>query len=396
MAHDFGVARGATSAFDARRMADLLRLAASRGAPAFLLCDSEGGRIAEGPATIADNAELLRTFAECAGRIPLFAGIFGVAGGAAAYAASLCDFVVAIADRSFAFLSGPAVVETALGEAATLESLGHSDLHSRTTGLYSALAADDLGVVGALRRIATYLPPSAASLPPEAPAPTAPCPPCPALPPGNRPFDVRPLIAALVDPDSFTELHAPFGEAIIGGLARLDGRPCILLASQPLVAAGAIDTTAAQKIARLVRLGASFGLPIITLADTPGFLPGRQQESARILVHGARVISAWTEARQHVPTLAVILRRAVGGGVVLAASAETVLAFEASEIVQMGDKARDAIENQATAPTSAFSAVVQRRIAPGDLRTEVLHALRVARPVVPTPPGGRRVVPMPI
>jgi acetyl-CoA carboxylase carboxyltransferase component len=402
IAHDLAVARGATSARDARRMAALVDDARERGAAVFVLCDSEGGRLAEGPATISDNAAFLRALADASGRVPLFAAVFGLAGGAAAYAAALCDLVVAVRHRSFAFLSGPSVVEAALGESPSLETLGGTALHAEDTGLYTATADDDRAALDQLRAFAALLPAAAWRPTPRAP----PLPPArtdvPIAPRGD-PHDARALIDALVDADSFAPLHDEWGPASLTGLARIDGAPVAIVASQPLVLAGAIDTSAAMKIARIVRLATAFGLPIVTLADTPGFLPGRAAEVARILAHGARVISAYTEARHHVATVSVIIRRAVGGGVVLAASAATVLAFPDAEIVQMGQRARDAVDGPSPAsdtapdtPTPAPPTFVHRVIPPASLRHEVALALALSRPPSPTSPGGRRTVLLPI
>jgi len=394
IAHDFSVSRGATSAGDAGRMAELVREATLRGAMVFILADSEGGRLSEGPATIGDNAAFLRALADASGHVPLFAGVFGLAAGAAAYAAALCDYVLAVAERSFSFLSGPAVVGKALHEDSSLEQLGGTELHSATTGLYAALAPNDAGLITQLRALASYFPSSPAAPPPCA-ASTPALAATPALPWSTIGYDARALVDALVDADSWVETHARWGGAILTGPARLDGRTVMLIASQPAYRAGAIDCASAQKLARAVRLATAFGLPIITLADTPGFMPGQAEEAGRLLTHGARVISAYAEARAHVPTVAVIIRRAVGGGVVLAAAAATVLAFEGAEVIQMGDAARDAVEDS-LAGRGGTAGIVHRHITPGDLRREVLNALATSRALSYCPPGGRRVVLLPI
>ncbi len=405
LAHDLSVARGATSARDARRMAALVEGAVERGAAVFVLCDSEGGRLAEGPATISDNAAFLRSLADASGRVPLLAAVFGLAGGAAAYAAALCDLVVAVRHRSFTFLSGPAVVEAALGETPSLETLGGSQLHAEETGLYCATAADDREALAQLRTYAALLPAAAWRPPPQAPARAAHRAGL-SIAPAGAPRGAEEIVDALVDGDSFAPLHADWGRAAWTGLARLDGAPIAVVASQPKVLAGAIDTSAAMKIARCVRLATAFGLPLVTLADTPGFLPGREAEAARILAHGARVISAYAEARHHVPTVSVIIRRAVGGGVVLAASAATVLALEGAEVVQMGDRARDAVDQAlagapGTRPADTMdcalaASIVHRVISPDHLRDEVALALSLSRPASPAPHGGRRAVLTPI
>lgn len=395
IAHDFRVARGATSAHDARRMAQLIEGASERGAAVFILADSEGGRLSEGPATIGDNAEFLRALADASGRVPLFAGVFGLAAGAAAYAAALCDYVVAIADRSFSFLSGPAVVGRALHEDSSFEDLGGTELHSEVTGFYASLAPTDGALIEQLRALAGFFPSHAAGAPPER-QPLAASTTTPALPVATTGYEARGLIAALADAGSWCETYPRWGQAILTGPARLDGRSVMLIASQPSYRAGAIDCAAAQKLARAIRIAAAFGLPIITLADTPGFMPGRTEEAARLLTHGARVISAYAEARAHVPTVAVIVRRAVGGGVVLAAAAATVLAFEGAEVVQMGDAARDAVEKDLAPPTVGTAGIIHRHIQPAALRHEVLVALATARPVSPCPAAGRRLVLLPI
>jgi len=309
--------------------------------PVVLLLDSEGARTSEGVPAVLASADWLAALADASGVVPLIAVIFGVAGGSAAYAAALCDLVVMVSERSFVFVAGPAVVQAALGEMNDLASLGGTRLQS-SSGFVHLLADDDRAALAHARATLARLPSNAATLPPSAP-PRAPRASTFTLPPPSRAYDVQTIIDALVDQATFIPLAPTFGASIQTGLAAIDGEPVLLVASQPSELAGALDACAAQKLARFVRFAAAFNLPIVTLCDTPGFLPGRAQEAQRILVHGAKVIAAYAEARQSVPLVAVIARRAVGAGAVLAYGAHVVIALAGAEVQQMGPAAAAAL-----------------------------------------------------
>ncbi|MFO0746201.1 MAG: carboxyl transferase domain-containing protein [Myxococcota bacterium] len=340
VAMDGRVARGSLGAVGAALAADAVRDAVRAGRPVALLVDCDGAREPEGVPAILATADWLCALADASGHVPLVAAVFGLAGGAAGYGAALCDVVAMVRERSFAFVAGPPVVASALGETSDLDALGGTRLHAGT-GLAQVLADDDRQALDALRAVLAYLPAAAWTLPPRTAA-AAPERDGFALPAPHATYDVADVRRALVDRNSWLPLAAGFGPSVETGFARIDGRPVALVASQPLALAGAIDAAAAQKLARVVRLAAAYNLPIVTLCDTPGFLPGRAEEARRILVHGAKVIAAYAEARRSVPLVAVILRRAVGAGSVLAYGADLVLALPGAEVLQMGAAAAQA------------------------------------------------------
>lgn len=405
IATDGRVLRGTLGAAGAALATRLLEAARRAAHPVVLLLDSDGARQREGLSAVTANARLLATLADLGGHVPRLAALFGAAAGSAAYALALSDLAVAIADRSFAFVAGPAVVTAALGESPTLDALGGTDRHAATGLLHATVPADD-DALAWLRAALALLPSSAHDAAPFAaprPAPsltalTA------ALPADTRQaWDFTRAIDAIADADSWLELAPAHGPSIRTGLARLAGRPLLLVTSAPTSLAGAIDAAASRKLARMVRLATAFGLPILTLADTPGFLPGTASEAAAVLCHGAAVIAAYAEASRWVPRVALVLRRAVGAGTVLAAEAEVVLALPDAAIAQMGDAALRAASAAAGlslpehAPlTPEEAGFAHRVIAPEAARAELERAFSRLPAPPPPPPGTRRLSLLPL
>lgn len=388
IASDGRAHRGTLGPHEARRATALIRRAIDHAHPVVLLLDSDGARLTDGADAIATNAELLATLALARDTVPTLCAIFGAAGGSAAYAAALCDLRVAVAERSFAFVAGPEVTAAALSEPVTLDQLG-TPLHEARSGLLHASAPDDLAALTWLRHALLTLPrsvrhtaPRVAPRPPGTPTPLSEF-----LPPTGKPYDAHALLAHFLDRDSPLPLGPAFGPSIQVGLGRLDGCALAWVASQPLALAGAIDAAAAQKLARFVDFATARRLPLLTLCDTPGFLPGPTSEAAGILAHGAAVIRAYAAAHRQVPTLALVVRRAVGAGVVLIAGAALTLALPGAEIVQMGDPAGRAMlavqsllpptapPSPAPSPSALETGLIHRVIAPDDARAELARAL---------------------
>lgn len=396
IATDGRVTRGALGAVGARLAADAIRAAVVGGRPVVLLLDSDGAREAEGVPAVLASAEWLAALADASGAVPLLAAVFGVAGGAAAYGAALCDLCVMINERSFAFVAGPPVVHAALGETSDLATLGGTSLHADVTGFAHVLVHDDRAALTTLRALLASLPASAAAVVP-ATTPRAPRTSTFTLPPRTRAYDASVILDALVDEHSHLALAPTYGASIQVGLARIEGRAVLVVASQPSDKAGALDAAAAQKLARFVRFAGAFNLPIVTLCDTPGFLPGRAEEARRLLVHGAKVIAAYAEARRSVPLVAVVVRRAVGAGSVLAYGADVVLALPDAEVRQMGpEAARAAGGGIAHASDAEATGFAHRTTRPEDLRGELVRILAVARAPILAPPGGRKTSLVPL
>ena len=396
IATDGRILRGTIGSAAARTATRLLEGARRSRHPVVLLLDSDGARQSEGIAAVLGNAQLLHMLADLGGHVPRLGAVFGAAGGSAAYALALTDLAVGIADRSFAFVAGPAVITQALGEVTPLTAFG-TELHLRTGLLHDAVD-DDHAALGWLRAALHALPSSASHNAPT----TRDASPAATDQPGFDPRAAATWLPSLVDTGSWLELGAAWGPSIRTGFARLSGRALLIVASSPHDLAGAIDANASRKLARFVRMATAFNLPILTLCDTPGFLPGLASERAAVLCHGAAVISAYSEAHHAVPRVAVVVRRAIGAGSVLAALADVVFALPDNEVAQMGDAALQAAAAASgvaasTQPSDAeASGFAQRTVAPEALRDELVHAFARLPHATPMPPGQRRMALFPL
>lgn len=341
IASDVRVDRGALSAADAARATERIRSATAEGASIVWLIDSDGAQLAEGLTAVQGSADLLGALADARGRVPRVAVCHGLAGGVAAYALALCDVAIGIEDRSFTFVAGPAVVRAALGRDQALDALGGTALHLRR-GTLAAAVPTDAEAIAWVRAYLGFLQPSVASVAPTASELV--------LPESRRAYDGMRVVDALLDGGSFVPLSAAFGPSVITGLGRLGGRAVAVVLSQPRALSGAIDADAAEKTSRFLDHVVDAGLPVLTLCDTPGFLPGADQERARVLAHGASLVHAYARARSRVATASVVLRRAVGAGAVLAFGSSVRLALPGATLVQMGERASQAAYARADAP----------------------------------------------
>lgn len=349
IASDVRVDRGALAAEDAARAAGRIRAATAEGAPIVWLIDSDGALLTEGLAAVEGSAGLLGALADARGHVPRVAVCHGLAGGIAAYALALCDVAIGIEDRSFTFVAGPAVVRAALGRDQALDALGGTALHLRR-GTLAAAVPTDAQAVAWVRAYLAFLQPNVASEPPSVAEL--------ALPESRRAYDGMRVVEALLDGHSFVPLSTAFGPSVITGLGRLGGRAIAVVLSQPRALSGAIDADAAEKTARFLDHAVDLGLPILSLCDTPGFLPGADQERARVLAHGASLVHAYARARSRVATASVVLRRAVGAGAVLAFGSSVRLALPGATLVQMGERASQAAYARADAPEAIPFATV--------------------------------------
>ncbi len=401
IATDGRVLRGTLGQAGALAATRSLAAARRAGQPVVLLLDSDGARPSEGLPAVLANTEFLAALADLGGHVPRLGAVFGAAGGSAAYALALTDLAVGIAERSFAFVAGPAVVARAIGEETSLGRLGGTAVHTRNGRLH-ATARDDAEAVAWLRQALGYLPDSAATLPrPHAPREPREVGGLARLfaADAKKPWALERLLAHVVDAESWHELAAAWGPSVRTGLARVAGRALLVVASSSGDLAGAIDAAAARKLARMIRFASAFNLPILTLCDTPGFLPGTQQEAAAILCHGAAVIAAYCEARRSVPRVAVVLRRAIGAGSVLAAEADLVLALPGALVAQMGPaalavaakaagvNAAEVVGGDAEAEAAGFA---HRTVAADVVRGEIVSAFERLPAPRPAAPGARK------
>jgi propionyl-CoA carboxylase beta chain len=335
---------GSLGATHARKAARVLQESARRNVPVLALVDSAGARIQEATAALDGYGTLFRATVALSGRVPQISLVLGNCAGGAVYCPALTDIVITVAGATRMFLTGPSVVRAVTGEDLSSEELGGSDVHARLSGLSHLVAADEPEAYTLARRVLSYLPSSCHEQPPRQ-TPRRPGPPA-AVPANPRQvYDVRPVIGSLTDADSFLELQPRYAPNLVIGLARLNGGPVGLVANQPLHLAGALDSSAAEKGARFVRMCDAFGLPLLVLVDTPGYLPGADQERQGAIRRGAKLLHAFCEAI--VPRVTVILRKAYGGAYIVMNSrsigADAVFAWSGAEIGVMGPEAAVAI-----------------------------------------------------
>ena len=311
----------------------ILRMAGDAGAPVVGFVESGGARLQEGHAALAGYGRIFRESVALSGRVPQISIVTGVSAGGGSYAPALTDFVIMTA-RARMFLTGPRVVAEALGEEVSMDELGGPGVHGRN-GVCQLLADDDRDAAALARRLLGYLPAPVGGPGPRALTVDAagdPAAEVPAEP--RRVYDIRHLIATLVDGGEATELDAGWARNMVTGLARIDGRPVGVIANQPWRLGGVIDAAAAEKGGRFVAACDRFGLPLVVLVDTPGFMPGRRQEAAGVIRHGASLLRAFAAAT--VPKLTVVIRKAYGGAAITMNSkelgADLVLAWPGAEI----------------------------------------------------------------
>ena len=313
--------------------------------PIVGLLDSGGARIQEGVAALDGYGSIFFRNVALSGRVPQISVVLGPCAGGAVYSPALTDVVIMQRDKAHMFVTGPRVVRAVTFEDVSLADLGGADLHARTSGVAHLVAADTAEALDLTRRVLGYLPSSCDDPLPTYPARKAE--PMPRVPGDHRePYDVRTVVHGVVDAGSFLELHEQFAPNVVVGFGRVDGRPVGVVANQPLVLAGCLDIDASEKAARFVRLCDAFGLPLVTLVDVPGFLPGTGQEASGIIRKGAKLLYAFAEAT--VPRVTVILRKAFGGAYIVMNSkslgADTVFSWPGAEIAVMGaDGAVDVI-----------------------------------------------------
>ncbi|MBW3605455.1 MAG: acyl-CoA carboxylase subunit beta [Actinobacteria bacterium] len=328
---------GSLGEVHAAKIAAGLDRAAKVRCPVIGLLDSGGARIQEGVAALDGYGEIFYRNVALSGRVPQISVVLGPCAGGAVYSPALTDVVIMQRDRAHMFVTGPRVVRAVTFEDVSLADLGGADLHATTSGVAHLVADDAAHALDLTRRVLDHLPSSCHELPPGEPARAAGD--MPHVPGDHRePYDVRTVIGGIVDSGSFLELHKQFAPNVVVGFARIEGRSVGVVANQPLVLAGCLDIEASEKAARFVRLCDAFGVPLVTLVDVPGFLPGTGQEASGIIRKGAKLLYAFAEAT--VPRVTVILRKAFGGAYIVMNSkslgADAVYSWPGAEIAVMG------------------------------------------------------------
>lgn len=342
-AQDFTVLGGALGEVHSRKICRAMDMAVRSGAPIIGLIDSGGARIQEAVHSLGGYGEVFRRNAQYSGIVPQISLMLGPCAGGAAYSPALTDILIMVEKTSYMFLTGPDVIRTVTGEVVDFESLGGANVHLSLSGTTHFSAADDRGALALCRQVLSYLPSNHIENPPYQPAQDEPARMDDALNhlvplDPSEAYSMHEVVQHVVDHDSFLELQAGFARNALVGLARLDGYPVGIVAQEPMVMAGVIDIDAADKITRFVRLCDCYNLPIITFVDSPGFLPGIDQEHRGIIRHGAKVLYAYSEAA--VPKISIVTRKAYGGAYVVMSSkylgTDLNLAWPSAEIAVMG------------------------------------------------------------
>jgi acetyl-CoA carboxylase carboxyltransferase component len=340
-AQDFTVAGGSLGNMHARKITKIMDHALKMKMPLIGINDSGGARIQEGVSSLAGYGEIFFRNTLSSGVIPQISVILGPCAGGAVYSPALTDFVFVVDKISKMFITGPEVIKTVLGEEISMEDLGGARVHSEITGNAHFYSNSEAECFEQIKKLISFIPWSnlkkAKKFPPKEPTSEYHI---EDIVPGDpkQPYDVRDVIRAIVDDSDFFEVQEMWAENMVIGFGRIGGETIGFICNQPLVLAGVLDVDSSDKAARFIRFCDAFNIPIVTLVDLPGYLPGVDQEHAGVIRHGAKVLYAYSEAT--VPKMTVILRKAYGGGYIAMASrhlrADFVFAWPGAEIAVMG------------------------------------------------------------
>lgn len=338
---DFTVIGGTLGEAHAEKICAIQDLAIKMQAPVILINDSGGARIEEGVASLNGYSGMFLRNTHASGVIPQIAVVMGPCAGGACYSPAICDFVFMVENSSYMFITGPQVVKTITGETVSSEELGGAEIHMTKSGVAHFSYPDDRSCLEGVRNLLTYLPQNretemhvASSIPVDRSAEIE------EIVPQNsrKSYDVRNVIQAIVDKDSFLEVQSRWAANAVIGLGRMDGKTVGFVANQPAYKGGSLDRDSSDKMARFIRTCDCFHIPLVILIDVPAFLPGMEQEHTGIIRHGAKLLYAFSEAT--VPKISLIMRKAYGGAYIAMNSkrmgADVVFAWPIAEIAVMG------------------------------------------------------------
>ncbi len=406
-AQDFTVEGGSLGMMHARKITKIMDHSLKMRVPLIGINDSGGARIQEGVNSLAGYGEIFFRNTLASGVIPQISVILGPCAGGAVYSPALTDFVFVVENISKMFITGPSVIKSVLGEEISMEELGGARVHAEITGNAHFYAKTEQECFEQIKTLISYIPRSnlkkAQSYPPKLPlkgmkiediVPVDP----------RIPYDMRDLIKTLTDGSEFFEVMEHFAPNIIIGFGRIDGETIGFVANQPMVLAGVLDCDSSDKAARFIRYCDAFNIPIVTLEDLPGYLPGVDQEHAGVIRHGAKILYAYSEAT--VPKVTVIIRKAYGGGYIAMNSrhlrADFVFAWPTAEIAVMGpegaaniifrkeiaeaenpdemrqQKIKEYKEKFANPYVAASQGYIDEVIEPKETRSRILHAMKVS------------------
>jgi methylmalonyl-CoA decarboxylase subunit alpha len=378
-AHDFRIFGGSLGEAHAEKIHKLMDLAEAAGAPLVSLSDGAGARIQEGVTALAGYGGIFRRNVRCSGVIPQISVMLGPCAGGATYSPALTDFVFMVRDISQMYITGPDVVRAVTGEKISHEQLGGAAVHASVSGAAQFICDSEAECLEQVRTLITMLPANNRELPPELPAEDPAERSCDALldlVPANpsAAYDMHRVIEEIVDFGEYLEVHASWATNIVCALARIEGRVVGIVANQPASFAGVLDIHSSEKAARFVQTCDAFSIPLVTLVDVPGFLPGSDQEYGGIIRHGAKLLYAYCNAT--VPRIQVILRKAYGGAYIVMDSrsigADLSYAWPVNEIAVMGaEGAANVVFRREIAAAADEDAARAQRIR--EYRTKLMH-----------------------
>lgn len=421
-AQDFTVAGGSLGLMHARKITKIMDHAMKMRVPIIGINDSGGARIQEGVNSLAGYGEIFYRNTTASGVIPQISVILGPCAGGAVYSPALTDFVFVVDKISKMFITGPEVIKTVLGEEISMEDLGGARVHSEITGNAHFYAESEIECFDKIKELITYIPwnngqkarPFESNDPKEEFK-------IDEIVPGNpkEPYDVRDVIRGITDGSEFFEIQELWAKNIVIGFGRINGETVGFVCNQPLVLAGVLDVDSSDKAARFIRYCDAFNIPIVTLVDLPGYLPGVDQEHAGVIRHGAKVLYAYSEAT--IPKITVILRKAYGGGYIAMNSrhlnADFVFAWPGAEIAVMGpegaaniifrkeimsakdpekmrkQKVKEYKQKFANPYVAAAKGYVDSVIEPRETRKLLLHAIEVSKNKVDRKPIKKHGIP---
>ena len=380
---DFTVMGGSVGTIQGRKISRVMELAIQTGAPLIGLNDSGGARIQEGVKSLAAYGDIFYQNVQASGVVPQLSIILGPCAGGAVYSPAITDFVFMVEDTAQMFITGPDVIREVTHEEIDLESLGGAEAQSTQSGVAHFQADSEEEIFNQVRNLLSFLPSNNLSPAPRLPADDLPgsCPQLSNLVPQSswEPYDIHLVIQELMDQGEFLEIQNNYAKNIVIGFARLGGQSVGLVANQPDHLAGVIDINASDKAARFIRFCDAFHIPILTLVDTPGFLPGVEQEHNGIIRHGAKMIYAYAEAT--VPKITLILRKAYGGAYIVMGSkhlsGDFNLAWLRSEIAVMGPEGAVKILHRRQLQEAVDPDQLQKKLA-ADYRDEMASPLLAA------------------
>jgi methylmalonyl-CoA decarboxylase subunit alpha len=413
---DSTVLGGSTGKTHGAKIHYILRLARENMVPAICLYASAGARIQEGMDNVFGVTGMFYQNTLNSGIVPQIAAIMGACTGGAAYSAALCDFILQVEQTAHMFITGPAVLKEVIGEEISFEGLGGAKVHATTSGVVHRTAATDRDCLDQIKTLFAFLPQNNR----EKPQPVA------SKDPANRPtpelmtivpiemnktYDMKKVVAAIVDDRNFYEIQPQFAKNIVVGFAHMGGMAVGLVANNPWVMGGCLDINSSDKAARFIRTCDAYNIPLVSLVDVPGFMPGVDQEHGGIIRHGAKMLYAWTEAT--VPKISVVLRKMYGGSIpamgVHEIGFDQVFAWPSAEMQMVGavpavkilyrrelaaakdpkaffdEKIREYEETYLTPYHSASRSVVDAVIHPKDTRKRVIAALEIYADKAPPP-----------